>query len=210
MPIPCFLLEATDRATRALWRSTYAQDRAKDCPSGWGWHHARRVIGRQRIRLLPKGTYRVPVGRLPHVDRRWPRTCDACGARLGRHATYHQGGDRLYRRTDTGAELELRDAPPGAIWRADWYEEFWPGPDGRSYVCQTPGGPWAIDGQASNCTDPESWKLPAGDPGRHWCWIRHGEPPHFTVDKNGRTCKAGAGSIQSGSYHGFLQGGVLT
>lgn len=44
----------------------------------------------------------------------------------------------------------------------------------------------------------------------HKCWCRHGEAPNFTVDKNGVTCIAGAGSIQIGNYHGFLQNGFLT
>jgi hypothetical protein len=39
--------------------------------------------------------------------------------------------------------------------------------------------------------------------------VRHGEAPNITVDKNGVTCGAGAGSIQCGSYHGFLRNGEL-
>lgn len=61
---------------------------------------------------------------------------------------------------------------------------------------------WDIDGRASNCTMPED-KV-------HHCWVRHGEPPTITVDKNGVTCQAGAGSIQSDDYHGFLQNGHFT
>lgn len=41
------------------------------------------------------------------------------------------------------------------------------------------------------------------------CWVRHGEPPIVTVNKDGLTCAAGAGSIGIGGgeryYHGFLQ-----
>jgi hypothetical protein len=66
----------------------------------------------------------------------------------------------------------------------------------------TPGGEWIIDSRASNCTMPEDTE--------HRCWVRHGEAPDFHVDKNGKTCNAGAGSIKCGSYHGFLQNGFLT
>jgi hypothetical protein len=48
------------------------------------------------------------------------------------------------------------------------------------------------------------------NPRPHKCWVRHGEPPNHTVDKRGNTCGAGAGSILSGSYHGFLRDGSFT
>lgn len=48
------------------------------------------------------------------------------------------------------------------------------------------------------------------DDAEHRCWIRHGEPPLITVDKNGLTCAAGAGSIQCRDYHGFLRDGSFT
>jgi hypothetical protein len=66
------------------------------------------------------------------------------------------------------------------------------------------GSDWHVDGRASNCTMPTD-KV-------HKCWVRHGDPraSNLTVDKNGFTCAAGAGSIQAGDYHGFLQAGVLT
>jgi len=117
------------------------------------------------------------------------------------------------------------DRPPDVD--LDWLREtfagsarsLWPGPsptdptlpaahpsysftDGPALWVQTPGGGWCIDSRASNCTMPYDYA--------HRCWVRHGEPPDITVDKNGVTCQAGAGSIQCGSYHGFLQGGVLT
>lgn len=60
---------------------------------------------------------------------------------------------------------------------------------------------WDIDGRAANCTLPQDKT--------HRCWVRHGTPPHITVDKNGPTCSAGAGSILSDGYHGFLREGRL-
>lgn len=109
--------------------------------------------------------------------------------------------ERLWKRVDTGEERMLRDFPAGAMWFADWLEDFHVGPDGRCLVVKTPGGDWVIDSRASNCTLPNDKE--------HKCWIRHGTAPDITVDKNGKTCAAGAGSIGIGTYHGFLRNGHL-
>jgi hypothetical protein len=125
-------------------------------------------------------------------------------------------GDHLWIRPDTGEIAQhLADFPVGAMWFADWYKiDERKSPDGRQLygwdwdnqfepqLCvRTPGGVWIIDSRASNCTMPEDRV--------HRCWIRHGVPPNITVDKGGHTCQAGAGSIQCGSYHGFLRNGEL-
>lgn len=119
-----------------------------------------------------------------------------------------------FHRSDTGAVFDrLGDCPPGAMWdAASWYVAGAKGghllggvneQDGRWLVVRLPNGhDWSIDSRCRNCT------LPNDD--THRCWVRHGEPPTITVDKNGRTCSAGAGSIQSGNYHGFLRNGELT
>lgn len=122
-------------------------------------------------------------------------------------------------RPDTGETHEhLHQFGPGAMWYAVWIEEhlrgtdeYWLhhyhfGPDGRVLGVQTPGGTWIIDSRCSNCT--------RKDDATHHCWCRHGTPPQLTVDKipeaGGSTCAAGAGSIQCGSWHGFLRNGFLT
>ena len=73
-----------------------------------------------------------------------------------------------------------------------------------------PGGwAWDMDSRASNCN--------MRDDNEHRCWIKHGEPPNITVNKQGKTCGAGGGSINApgnmdGSrpgWHGFLQNGEL-
>jgi hypothetical protein len=74
-------------------------------------------------------------------------------------------------------------------------------PRGHLNVMLPNGRVWDIDSRASNCTMKEDKN--------HRCWVRHGEPPHITVDKDGVTCQAGAGSIQAGDYHGFLQDGEI-
>jgi hypothetical protein len=123
-----------------------------------------------------------------------------------------------WRRPDTGEEHgNVGDFGPGAMYYAVWLEDRikggalaaaeqrqWvhAGPDGRVLGVVTPGGEWIIDSRASNCT--------LKDDNEHACWVRHGTPPMVTVDKAGKTCEAGAGSIQCGSYHGFLRNGELT
>lgn len=118
-----------------------------------------------------------------------------------------------YRREDTG-EAKF-DYPwtfgPGAMWlrKYDNYSDygldyFWTNeePEGRLMVVLPNGHHWDIDSRCSNCTMKEERT--------HRCWVRHGVPPNITVDKAGYTCKAGAGSILSDKYHGFLRNGFLT
>jgi hypothetical protein len=65
------------------------------------------------------------------------------------------------------------------------------------------GHDWCVDSEASNCTRKNE---------EHHCWVRHGYPPecNVTVDKNDpNTCHAGAGSIQTPGWHGFLRDGIL-
>lgn len=79
----------------------------------------------------------------------------------------------------------------------------WTNCDGRHLYAVLPNKHhWDIDSRASNCGSPQDFI--------HRCWIRHGEPPNIHVDKDGLTCSAGAGSILSGDYHGFLHHGNFT
>lgn len=64
---------------------------------------------------------------------------------------------------------------------------------------------WSPDSRASNCTLPSD-RL-------HRCWVRHGDvtkdPSSLHVDKAGRTCAAGAGSIQLTGWHGYVDRGAV-
>lgn len=108
----------------------------------------------------------------------------------------------LYKMPD-GRELMGSELPPGATYaRED--ECYTKGPDGLSIWVVCPDGwHWGVDTRASNCTMKED-KV-------HRCWVRHGDPRKGTlhVDKNGCTCNAGGGSIQTPKWHGFLTNGVL-
>lgn len=128
---------------------------------------------------------------------------------LERLGKFNSEGQSLFRRTDTGEKMTLSAAPVGAMWFADWYLPSFKGPDGHVLVVRTPPDhDWIVDSRCSNCSLP--------DDNDHYCWVRHGVPPDITVDKNGRTCSAGAGSLgvwnkdKTGYvWHGFLRNGYL-
>lgn len=139
-------------------------------------------------------------------DPRWPTNC-ACGYAFVADDAHCVDTRRLYSGAPDGKLYTLRNAPVGAMWDAWWmrkHEGSRTGPDGLYLIVKTPGGDWAVDDRASNCT------MPNDDV--HRCWVRHGDPRVgiVHVDKNGNTCNAGAGSILCGSYYGFLRNGELT
>lgn len=140
-------------------------------------------------------------------------------------------GEFMWKRLDNGEPVDIRNAPAGAMWDADWYHAVneWCGPDVKALIVRVPNGEWHIDGRASNCdmtcrhcgviyskhkgTDGDGKRIEGcdnfEDATPHKCWVRHGVPPEITVDKNGVTCGAGGGSIQTKEYHGFLRNGYL-
>ena len=113
-------------------------------------------------------------------------------------------GKPRYRRLDTGEELR-GDLPAGALYVADPERKYryTRGHDGDAVVCVLPDGDhWHIDSFANNCTLPNDRE--------HRCWVRHGSKPGVIhVDKQGLTCSAGAGSIATKQFHGFLHNGEL-
>lgn len=206
--IRCFLIEPAGRAALSLRR--YASD-GKCSVSGIGVHNASIPLFEVVQRLEVVEGFDRPVFQhdgphtpadLPNAD--WPTSC-ACGYVFVDADTKQVFSDTIYRRADTAETMTLRSAPPGAMWWLTWMEGFFHPQLGSSPLCvMTPGGEWVIDSRASNCTMPDDYNQE-----RHHCWIAHGIPPDVTVDKNGVSCAAGAGSIQAGSYHGFLRGGYL-
>lgn len=212
-PVACFWLEPTDRVRLALrrYREPTRWDEASQavirpdrsvCALPHGYHNAQVPIGEAPARLTERGTYTAPAAAEYDGDPHWPTHC-ACGEAFESGDRWQVFTELIYRRADTGAEVTLRASPPGAMWDACWYP--WKGPDGRSLMVVCPDGyHWNIDGEASNCTLP--------DDKEHRCWLRTGEPPKITVGKSApgqRTCAAGAGSIGTPKWHGFLRDGFL-
>lgn len=192
-PTTCFLLTPTNRYRRELRR--YAR-RDERCTTRTWIHDASVVVGVETHATAPRTGLDELVDR---ADPRWPRAC-ACGYVFTDDDAWQVRVENVYTRSDGGPETTLHDAPAGAIWDAWW----WPDDDkvdGKFLVVRLPNGrDWAIDSVASNCTRPGE---------KHQCWVRHGDAPRLTVDKDGDTCAAGAGSILAGDYHGFLRDGVL-
>lgn len=145
---------------------------------------------------------------IPHDSALWPTSCDYCDYEFVAEDQWQENGDLLYRRNDIQPTMEqpdimrLREAPAGAMWYA-WWLSGWRHQTGDfPIVVRCPDGhEWMPDMEASNCTKP-------GDRG-HYCWVLHGTAPGLTADKAGVTCGAGAGSIQTGHWHGFLRNGYL-
>lgn len=122
----------------------------------------------------------------------------------------------IFKCVETGEERQAPDLPCGALYALgrdddDGPNDFPPvGADGLSVACVCVYNGWRhhwyIEHRASNCT--------MKDDKEHRCWVRHGTiGEKVTVDKNGKTCGAGAGSLFMGTnheWHGFLRNGVLT
>lgn len=215
MGVRCFLLEPVDRVRR--WLRCYTDGPAAGGPwtCAGGWHEAKRDLDVVAAEYGKHGRYKsldasLSQGEPPHEDPRWPTQCaKGCGYAFVATDRHHILVEQEWKRADSGELCTLEDAPPGAMWNAWWLTDIpeYCGPDGQALHCRLPDGhDWHIDGPASNCT------LKDERPRVHRCWVRHGVPPDLTVDKGGRTCNAGAGSIQSpraGGWHGFLRAGVL-
>lgn len=194
MGVRTFWAEPTGRTIRKLRR--YSQVDPK-CPGPYGYHNASAPLD------IVEGDHHATGDLWPHDDPGWPGACDGCGRPFTPDDHWQLSCSREYRSVVSRETFALADAPPGAMWDADWMPDAWRGPDGIALCVKLPdGSDWLVDAQASNCTRPGE---------DHKCWIRHGDPrtEPVTVDKNGETCAAGAGSIQSGNYHGFLRNGVF-
>lgn len=201
--IKCFMLEPTHRVRVDLRRYRSSSKLPKDTCTHGEYHNALAFIGEEPEELSTEGYIQNGLKPVPHDDPRWPTHC-ACGYAFAEDDEWQRFVDQIYRRTDTGEEMTIREAPAGAMWYAPWHDR-WCNPQGKHTLCvKTPGGEWICDSQASNCTMKDDVKQE-----KHHCWILHGTPPNVTADKNGTTCQAGAGSIQAGSYHGFLRDGYL-
>ncbi len=150
---------------------------------------------------------------------------------MGREYKCSKCGQMFTPATRGTREVRLYDTPsgeiePGCLYFEDWMPGDFYFPSGKApHLCaQVPDGSyWCIDSRASNCGSPcKVCRVPYRDhkdKGHeyvdsmpdHRCWVRHGDPLHpetMHVDKQGPTCDAGAGSIQTTTWHGFLHNGI--
>lgn len=201
--IKCFWMVPLEKCR--YWARTYepTEDSQPKCPVTGSFHNASVLMGDGEMEYYDHSSGNKFLRMKDEPDPPWntyPKVCD-CGYTFTRAATRHVLHRQLYKRADTGEEVTVEEAPVGAMWNSWWYGKWAQGSDGMSLTVKTPGGEWVIDNRCSNCTLP--------DDNVHKCWVRHGEPPNITVDKNGVTCSAGGGSIAQPGYHGFLRAGYL-
>jgi hypothetical protein len=229
--VAVFLLEPTDREKR--WLRRYGDGCTAQAPNR-GYCNGMYELGDEDIRYTAEGFIDGDSNRdrrPPKTDPRWPVACEHCRKPFAEGGSWQLFTKQIYVRPDTGQLYTLDKAPPGAVWDAWWVHHrnrrigrgdtgaggdrrarlpVTPGvgttigPDGRCLVVRLPDGhDWMIDGRASNCTLKED--------NTHHCWVRTGKPEDGTlhVSKDGNTCAAGAGSIVTDKWHGFLHHGHL-
>lgn len=218
-PISCYLVEPTGDYTWSL--SAYDESNTV-CPN--------RTNKLGHAGEVDMGVFTKDAGPdYPEYDDPiWPKTCHYCQCPISyvmKSGCGSLSGSPHYRRLDKPEIILRSPLPPGAMYYND-DETVRLGPDGRSLVVVLPNGNhWYVDSIAGNCTVPckcgklydahnrgqTDCKFQPIDEGKHRCWVRHGVPRAGTVhvDKAGLTCNAGAGSIQSSDWHGFLTNGKL-
>lgn len=206
-PVKCFFLEPTDTVRRFLRRWHSSSDTEDSCSvQGQSYHNRSIFLEDAEVELIYEEGDRGPTIPLaPEISKNhdlWPTHCE-CGYEFKDGDYWQVKQDMIYRRSDNRELVTLDSAPPGAMWDAHWMRRSMRGPDGLCLMVKCPGGQdWMVDGRASNCTMP--------DDNEHRCWPRRGTPPEVTVDKSfGPTCSAGAGSIGTRNWHGFLRNGHL-
>jgi hypothetical protein len=212
MGIKVFWIEPTGR--ERLWLRRYRASIEHKCQATGSYCNAMFELGEADVVRTPEDRALREEQTPSAGDARWPTNCEACGQPFADDDPRQLFGRTLYVRPDTGERFTREDAPAGACWNADWItrdRDAVPagsasmiGNDRRSLVVKCPDGhDWMIDARASNCT--------MKDDNLHHCWVRHGRPEdgNLHVDKNGLTCAAGGGSIDTGKWHGHLHNGEL-
>lgn len=181
----CVLLEPTERCRR--WLRVYESDA---CTGGTYCDGEIALPDGAMVWTLDaegrRSHWRPDESDVP-ADAAYPTHCEQCGRAFTAAANRHVRADQLFRHPD-GTEHTIRDMPIGAIWRVEWHESHWAGPDGRCYSVQLPpggiGDQWVIEQPSAN----------GGG------WTRTGEPPDLTATP----------SILTPRYHGWLRDGWLT
>lgn len=183
--IPLRIAIPTGRCRRDLRRFTFKGKSETPCITYWG-HDARIVLGE----VLQEESDRIHGDNWPHGDPSWPKVCERCGYEFRPQDEWQRNDNAIYCLPD-GVEFTLwggaTEAPPGAMVRADWYDEFSDHPksidswmivlpDGGTWITSskaTDGGYWEVTGTAPNLTASPSifHNAPTGWHG----WLRNGE-----------------------------------
>jgi hypothetical protein len=179
--VDCFWLEPSSQVRVSLRRYS----RGRKCQAGKSYCNAD-----VPLTVVPYEEGQASGDDWPHEDSRWPFRCAQCGHPFREYDHYQLNHTLLYQSNEDDSLMTLAEAPPGAMWSADWYEGARPpGPDGNFLMVRLPGGSdWFIDGSAK------------GQPFHTSSWSRDGEVPVVTVHP----------SVKSTNWHGWLIEGVLT
>lgn len=225
-PIRCFLVEENGQVLVSLRRFTFSTGSLCE-KAPYGGHEASVQIG-EHPRVLDADGY-LPMLETDHNDPRWPKTCMYCDYVFQIEDEWQTNQRQTYAPAPgndgpEGVEWKWtqHELPAGAMFFPSWFQSTDETPNPLpGYLSPTEGSvllvvcpawaddtgtaEWIVDSYASNCDR-------KGEV--HHCWCRHGQAPWITVDKNGDTCSAGAGSIwvnmSSGrGWHGFLRDGWL-
>lgn len=185
------------------------------------YHNAMALLG-DRMEPVPEGMLTLELyarlfGKVEdYAPEAWPTTCEDCGAPVPENLSEvnRQVFVRVLHQTREGLRDE-RHMPPGAAYWQKWKHDpeaatrgqCWDrdvcDPRGHLIVTLPDGVDWDVMSRANNCTMPEDRA--------HYCWVLTGDLEAGTlhVSKDGPTCAAGAGSIATSRYHGFLHNGHL-
>lgn len=144
----------------------------------------------------------------------WPTQCKHCGAPVpSPEQLVKQVGWTGIQMNHQVSSSRLYNSPSGEPENGDMFEStwhdacdcpYWDNCNGIHLQVILPNGVhWDVMSRASNCTLKEERT--------HRCWVIQGsyKDGTITVDKNGHTCSAGAGSIDVPGWHGFLRDGNL-
>lgn len=176
--VRCFWLERSGQTRVSLRRYN-----RRKCAAGLAFCNASFPLT-----IIPDEDTQPSGDSWPHDDNRWPTRCASCGYPFHEDDHWQLNHVPLYQDPD-GQLMTVREAPPGAMWDANWYEGIRePGPDGKWLMVRLPDGKdWYVDGNAN------------GHPEHVASWTRSGDVPVVTVRP----------SVNTGEWHGWLVDGVL-
>lgn len=154
----------------------------------------------------------TPQGIEPIVpqDLDWPTTCIVCGFVFPDDTPKQMFNQNLYQREDTGEVIILQDAPPGAMWYCpDYLDSYTSGYRDWPELGQPNSGILSVhyfrdhfgkrDPLTVVCPDGKLWVIDApSSSGMGWATM--GDAPNITASP----------SINTGTYHGFLQNGFFS
>lgn len=187
--IVCFYIEPSDTAVESLRR--YVHSTEAKCAGLGGYHDASVNIGVVPWTEKFHGCSDIASDEL-RLDARWPLCC-SCGYEFKSDDQWQHSFKQRYVDEATGYYYTLHEAPPGAMWNADWMKDHI-GPDGIALCVRLPNKiDWLVDGPNRNADG-------SLGPG----WTRSGTLPKVTA-RPSIFSNQGA----QNQWHGYLTDGIL-